>query len=198
MLSSLVNCQITVLCKRFATQSATAWFFTCMNSQVYVQLPEVLLRCAQLNNLVFLTAGILCLIMLSTFALLIPIFDNTYFFSMNYFNVDCQTALLCKRFVTQCATEWLFTCMNSHMYVKRTFLAKSFIALLTAEQLCFFDSTHILFSCNVSFCIDSFMPIPEKKTFLKGQANKHLMFSEFSLQVFKRQADKFLNYYYNQ
>jgi hypothetical protein len=86
--------------------------------------------------------------------------------------------------------------MNSHMYVKRTFLAKSFIAVLTAEQLCFFDSSDILFSCNASFWIASFVSIPEKqKTFLKGQANKHLMFSKFSLQVFKRQADKFLNYY---
>jgi hypothetical protein len=82
------------------------------------------------------------------------------------------------------------------MYVKLTFLAKSFIALLTAEQLCVFNSSHILFSCNVSFCIDSFMSIPKKKTFLKGQANKRLMFSELSLQVFKRQADEFLNYYY--
>jgi hypothetical protein len=105
-------------------------------------------------------------------------------------------ATLGKRFVTKLATVWFFTCMNSYMYVKLTFLAKSFIALLTAEQHGFFNSSHILFSCNDIFCIGSFMSIPEKKTFLKGQANKHLMFSEFSLQVFKRQADEFINYYY--
>jgi hypothetical protein len=74
-------------------------------------------------------------------------------------------ANLGKRFVTKLATVWFFTCMNSYMYVKLTFLAKSFIALLTAEQLRVFDSSHILFSCNASFCIDSFMSIPEKSHF---------------------------------
>jgi hypothetical protein len=38
------------------------------------------------------------------------------------------------------------------MYVKRTFLAKSFIALLTAEQLCFNGSKYILFSCIAGVC----------------------------------------------
>jgi hypothetical protein len=50
------------------------------------------------------------------------------------------------------------------MYVQHTFLAKSFIALLTAEQLSFIGSRHILFHCIVSFSITgiSFMSIPEK------------------------------------
>jgi hypothetical protein len=46
-----------------------------------------------------------------------------------------------------------------------------------------------------AFALIASCPFLKKKTFLKGQANKHLMFSEFSLQVFRRQADEFFNYY---
>jgi hypothetical protein len=66
------------------------------------------------------------------------------FFSMNISTVGSQIASLCKRFVTHCAAEWFFTCMNSHMHIKFTFMFKDFAALLAAEQLCLFDSRHFL------------------------------------------------------
>jgi hypothetical protein len=63
---------------------------------------------------------------------------------MNISTVGSQIASLCKRFVTHRAVEWFFTCMNSHMHIKFTFMSKDFAALLAAEELCLFDSRHFL------------------------------------------------------
>jgi hypothetical protein len=40
------------------------------------------------------------------------------FFMMNFSIVDCQTLPPRKWFATQCATEWLFTCVNFCMLIK--------------------------------------------------------------------------------
>jgi hypothetical protein len=167
------------------------WTLRCMSSCLF--LPEVLLHCWQLNNLVFLTACILCSIMLSICALLIPIFDNTYYFSMNYSNVDCQTAFLCKWFATQCATVWLFTRMNSHMLIKKAALCKQFATQCTFVWSFIYVHSHMLTklvplckqfatqSATVWFftCMNSHMPV--KITFGDKYFTALLTAQQFSL-----------------
>jgi hypothetical protein len=102
--------------------------------------------------------------------------DLVHCWQLNILVLSTGTSLECiyrhweARFpicATQCTTKWLFTCMNSHMTGNLIFAAKSFIALLTTEQLCLSESRYILFNCCVSIWIIIFALSENTKTIVR-------------------------------